>query len=150
MRRDIAFGLAMAFGAGAVTAGDTAVPASALERRVAEALRSLRGTMGVAAKNLATGETVAVDADRPFPTASTIKVAVMVEVFHQIAEGRIRHDTAVVLRDEDKVGGSGVLKGMHGGLSLTVDDLLHLMMAISDNTATNLLVRLVGTARVDE
>ncbi len=130
-----------------------ALPASAatpLETQIAEALKGFRGTMGVAAKNLTTGETVSVDADTVFPTASAIKTAVMVEVFHQVAEGRLRHDTPVVLKAADKVDGSGVTQRLHDGLTLTVDDLLDLMITVSDNTATNLLIGLVGTARIDE
>ena len=119
--------------------------AATLQSRVEEAVRSLHGTMGVAAKNLATGETVFVNADTPFPTASVIKVAVMVEVFHQIAEGRIRRDDTIPLDETTKVGGSGVLQRLHGGLVLTVGDLLELMITVSDNTATNLLIALVGT-----
>lgn len=128
-----------------------AAPLSAepLQAQVEEAVRSLRGRMGVAAKNLATGETVFVNADVPFPTASVIKVGVMVEVFHQIAEGRLRRADAITLTDAAKVGGSGVLQRMHGGLALTVGDLLDLMMTVSDNTATNLLIARVGTANVD-
>jgi beta-lactamase class A len=128
-----------------------AAPLSAapLQARVEEAVRTLHGTMGVAAKNLATGETVFVNADTQFPTASVIKVAVMVEVFHQVAEGRLRRDDTITLDDSAKVGGSGVLQRMHGGLVLTVADLLDLMMTVSDNTATNLLISLVGTANVD-
>jgi beta-lactamase class A len=106
--------------------------------------------MGVAAKNLVTGETVFVNADTQFPTASVIKVAVMVEVFHQIAEGRIRRDDTIPVDETVKVGGSGVLQRLHGGLVLTVGDLLDLMMTVSDNTATNVLVNLVGTANVDK
>jgi beta-lactamase class A len=124
--------------------------AATLQSRVEEAVRSLRGTMGVAAKNLATGETVFVNADTQFPTASVIKVAVMVEVFHQIAEGRIRRDDTIPLDETAKVDGSGVLQRLHGGLVLTVGDLLDLMITVSDNTATNLLIALVGTANVDK
>jgi beta-lactamase class A len=124
--------------------------AASLQSRVEEAVRSLRGTMGVAARDLATGETVFVDADRQFPTASVIKVAVMVEVFHQFAESRLRRDDTVTLDDAAKVDGSGVLQRMHGGLVLTISDLLDLMMTVSDNTATNLLIARVGTANVDK
>jgi beta-lactamase class A len=124
--------------------------AASLQSRVEEAVRSLRGTMGVAAKNLATGETVFVNADTQFPTASVIKVAVMVEVFHQIAEGRVRRDDTIPLDPTVKVGGSGVLQRLHGGLVLTVGDLLDLMITVSDNTATNVLIGLVGTANVDK
>ncbi len=123
--------------------------AASLQSRVEEAVGTLRGTMGVAAKSLATGETVFVNADTQFPTASVIKVAVMVEVFHQIAEGRLKHQDTITLDEAAKVGGSGVLQRLHGGLVLTVDDTLDLMMTVSDNTATNLLIARVGTASVD-
>jgi beta-lactamase class A len=123
--------------------------AATLQLRVEEAVKSLRGTMGVAARNLATGETVFVNADTSFPTASVIKVGVMVEVFHQIAEGRVRRDDTISLDETTKVDGSGVLQRLHGGLVLTVGDLLDLMITVSDNTATNLLIGLVGTANVD-
>lgn len=74
----------------------------------------------------------------------------MVEVYHQIAEGKLRRDTAVTLHDSDKAGDETVpLNMLHDGVSLSVADLLNLMIAYSDNTATNLLVRLVGTANVD-
>jgi beta-lactamase class A len=114
---------------------------------------AFRGQMGVAAIDLGTGETIAVNADARFPTASTIKTAVMIEAWQQAADGRLSMDTTLTLRDVDKVGGAGVLRGLHGpqgGLALTVADLIHLMIVLSDNTATNLLIGRVGTARVNE
>lgn len=128
-----------------------AAPApSAIERAIQDRLRGFAGTLGVCAVHLGTGETIAVHADTRFATASVIKTAVMVEVFQQVADGRIRKDQLVTLKDEDKVGGSGVLHGLRGGAQLSVGDLLYLMIAISDNTATNLLVGLVGTKNVDD
>jgi len=117
--------------------------------RIAERLRSFKGTMGVAAKSLDTGEEILANAEARFPTASTIKTAVMVEVFHQIAEGRFRRDTPLTLTEGVKVGGSGVLGRLHAGIPLTVADLVSLMITVSDNTATNMLVGLVGTEAVD-
>jgi beta-lactamase class A len=125
-------------------------PASAVERRIAERLVSFQGVLGVAAVHLDTGETIAVAADTRFPTASGIKTAVMVEVFQQVAAGRLALDRAVTLPEDAKVGGSGVLKELHAGSAPTVADLLFLMIAISDNTATNLLIGLVGTPAVNE
>lgn len=123
---------------------------SAVEKRIAEKVRAFHGTMGVYAKNLDTGETIAVDADAQFPTASLIKVAVMGEVFHQIEAGTLRKDQVVVLRSTDKAGDETVpLNMLHDGTSLTVSDLLRFMIAYSDNTATNLLIGLVGTANVN-
>jgi outer membrane protein len=107
--------------------------------------------MGLYAKNLDTGEVLAVNADQRFPTASLIKVAVMVETYHQLAEGKLRRDTSLTLKASDKAGDETVpLNVLHAGTTLTVGDLLPLMIAWSDNTATNLLVGLVGTANVDK
>jgi beta-lactamase class A len=124
--------------------------ASPIEAQVAEKVKGFKGIMGVTAKNLATGETILVNGDIPFPTASSIKTAVMVEVFHQIAEGKFQRDTTLTLKDSIKVGGAGMLPGMHEGMQLTVSDLLWLMITASDNTATNMLVNLVGAKQVDE
>jgi beta-lactamase class A len=124
--------------------------AAALEKRLARRIERFPGGLGLAAKNLDTGESFAIRGDARFPTASLIKVAVMVEVYHQMAQGNLRRDTLVTLRDADKVGDETVpLNMLHDGLQITVTDLLNLMIAYSDNTATNLLVSLVGTANVD-
>jgi beta-lactamase class A len=131
----------------AAMAGGTA---SDVERRIAERLASFQGVMGVAAVHLGTGETIAVAADTRFPTASGIKTAVMVEVFQQVASGKLTLERTVTLPEDAKVGGSGVLKELHAGGALTVADLLYLMIALSDNTATNLLIGLVGTPAVNE
>jgi len=121
-----------------------------MDDQVGAVVKAFRGQMGVAAMELRTGETIGVDADSRFPTASTIKTAVMIEAWQQAADGRLSMDTPLTLRDADKVGGAGVLRGLHDGLALTLADLIHLMIELSDNTATNLLIERVGTARVNE
>jgi beta-lactamase class A len=124
--------------------------AASLRAGLEKTVRDFPGTMGIAVKNLDTGESFAVNGDVKFPTASLIKVAVMVEVYHQIAEGKLRRDVEVTLHDSDKAGDETVpLNMLHDGVKLTVSDLLNLMIAYSDNTATNLLVRQVGAAGVD-
>jgi beta-lactamase class A len=123
---------------------------SAFEKELAAKIRGFRGEMGLYAKNLDTGETIAVHADTRFPTASLIKVAVMAEVYRQMAEGKLRADQTVVLKDSEKAGDETIpLNMLHDGAELTVLDLLRFMIAYSDNTATNLLVGLVGTENVD-
>jgi beta-lactamase class A len=113
-------------------------------------VREFPGTMGISVRSLASGETFQINGDVRFPTASLIKVAVMVEVYHQIAEGKLRRDTPLTLNNSDKAGDETVpLNILHDGVQLTVADLVNLMIAWSDNTATNLLIRLVGTANVD-
>lgn len=122
--------------------------ASAMEQQIATVLKDFKGTMGVAAIDLLSGETIAVNADTRFPTASTIKTAVMVEAYHQASEGSLSLDSTLTLGGSDKVGGSGVLNGMRDGLPLTVRELIHLMIVVSDNTATNILVARLGTAKI--
>ena len=123
---------------------------SPLEAAIAAKLNAFHGEMGLYAKNLDTGEVVAVNADQRFPTASLIKVAVMAEVYRQIDAGKFGKTTPVTLHDSDKAGDETIpLNMLHDGTVLTVSDLLKFMIAYSDNTATNLLVGLVGTASVD-
>jgi len=114
------------------------------------AIRGFDGVAGLAARNLHTGDEIVVNGDMPFPTASAIKTAVMLEAWHQAAEGILSLDTVLTLRESDKVGGSGVLNGMSDGLALKVRDLIHLMIVLSDNTATNLLVNRLGTKKIDD
>ncbi|HLN58421.1 MAG TPA: serine hydrolase [Thermoanaerobaculia bacterium] len=121
-----------------------------IQKRLETMVRAFPGTLGIAVRNLDSGEAFAVNGDMRFPTASLIKVAVMVETYHQIAEGKFGVETAVTLAESDKAGDEPVvLNQLHPGISLTVSDLLALMIAFSDNTATNLLVRRVGAASVD-
>jgi beta-lactamase class A len=128
----------------------SADPHADLQSQLDKAIRGFPGVMGISAKNLDTNETLSVNGDVRFPTASLIKVAVMVEVYHQIAEGKLRRDTTVTLAAADKAGDETVpLNVMHARAVLTVADLLRFMIAWSDNTATNLLIRMVGTANVD-
>lgn len=113
-------------------------------------VKSFAGEAGVFAINLRTGEEIAVNADARFPTASTIKIAVMLEVYSEAAEGMLSLDDVLTIKDEDRVGGSGVLNGMSPGIAMKVRDLVHLMIVLSDNTATNVLVNRVGTKRIDD
>ena len=129
----------------------TPVPSSRMNMTaIHEAIAAFDGVVGLAVRNLDTGEEMAVNGDMRFPTASAIKTAVMIEAWHQASEGTLPIDTVLTLRESDKVGGSGVLNGMSDGLALKVRDLIHLMIVLSDNTATNMLVNRLGTRRIDD
>jgi beta-lactamase class A len=95
------------------------------------------------------GERFAHNGDRRFVAASTVKILIMIELFRQIEAGRQSLDMRHVLRPEDKSAGSGVLAHLHDGIELTVGDLVYLMMSISDNSATNILIDRVGMAQVN-
>ena len=86
---------------------------------------------------------------RRFVAASTVKIAIMLELFHRIDAGRDSLEQTHVLRADDKATGGGVVKELHSGLSFTVNDLCYLMMSISDNTTTNILIDRVGMAETN-
>jgi beta-lactamase class A len=112
--------------------------------------QELPGTFAVCAERLdRPAPRLAFNDERVFPAASVIKIAVALEVLCAIAEGTLSAAEALSLREQDKVSGSGVLAALAPGLRLTVADALHLAMAISDNTAANLLVDRVGAAAVN-
>jgi beta-lactamase class A len=99
--------------------------------------------------DLATGYHVGYNAGAVMPAASTIKVPVMVEVFRQLEAGRFELDRRVTLLASDKDYGSGELCDASVGSTFTVDELLDKMIDISDNTATNMLIRLVGVGSIN-
>lgn len=86
---------------------------------------------------------------RRFVAASTMKIPVMVELFRRIDAGRDSLEHIHVLREEDKATGGGVVKELHAGITFTVRDLCYLMMAISDNSTTNILIDRVGMAETN-
>ena len=109
----------------------------------------LGGTVGVAARNLASGAELHVAADDLFPLASCFKIPVMVEVMRQVDAGGLRLDDRLTLTEADKSPGSTLIH-CHEGLRPSVRDLLYLMITLSDNTATDMLWRLVGLGSVNE
>jgi beta-lactamase class A len=122
---------------------------NSLDQRVKNKVASFKGRVSVFAKNLDTGQTYALNADERVRTASTIKIAVMVEAFARVAEGRAKWTDEVVLTKEKKYGGSGILYELSDGLHLTLRDAVNLMMLISDNTATNLVLEVLTTDAVN-
>lgn len=110
--------------------------------------REIGGAMAVAARHLTRGLTLDRNSDRRFPSASVIKVPILVALFEEVREGRARLDETLALRDEDRVEGSGVLQGLRAGLALTLEDLAFLMITVSDNTASNMLIDRLGPEAV--
>jgi beta-lactamase class A len=108
------------------------------------------GKVSLFATNLKTGETVAIDPDVAVPTASVIKLPVMVEAFYQIKAGKHSLDEKVALTKDNQVPGSGVLTFLDPGLQLTLKDAISLMMILSDNTGTNLVIDAVGIPAVND
>lgn len=105
---------------------------------------------GVAVWHIESGGRLDVGGDVPFPMASTFKIPILATACKQLADGAINLEARVQLADEDKSMGSGILPYFESGLSPTVGDLLTLMIIISDNTATDIMVDYLGGAGVIE
>jgi beta-lactamase class A len=111
--------------------------------------RKFSGKLGLWAHSLDTGETIAVHADEPFPSASTIKLPLLYELYRQAGEGQFQLTDPLTVTADDIVPGSGVLKDLGEAVALTVRQMAVLMIVLSDNTATNILAGLVGKENVD-
>jgi beta-lactamase class A len=108
------------------------------------------GHVAIAVQDVASGMTTGINPSAEMPAASTIKIPVMVEVFRQLLAGEFDLNTRVTLRKADKDWGSGDLCNARAGSTVPVSRLLSLMIDVSDNTATNMLIRLVGRQRINE
>ncbi len=112
-------------------------------------LDKIPGKKGFFYKNLVTGETIAIGEDLPMMAASVIKIPIMVEAFRQIKADKIQKDQIYTLKESDKRPSCGCLNRMHAGLEVTVADLYNLMIILSDNSATNILIDLLGREQIN-
>ena len=126
-----------------------APPASSLDALVRAEINPFKGKVSLFAKNLDTGFTYSFNGDERVRTASTIKVAVMIEAFSRVSEGRAKWTDELVLTKAARYGGSGVLPELADGLRLTLRDCVNLMMVVSDNTATNMVLDYLTTDAVN-
>jgi len=116
---------------------------------VKDLIDAFEGQVAFLARNLGTGKEFGYRAERVMPTASTIKVVVLAELFRQVDAGLIDLDDVVEMQPEDRRSGSGILKDLSGGVLATVRDHATLMIALSDNTSTAVLVRLLGREQIE-
>lgn len=114
-------------------------PAS-LGDRVQAAIAKFPGTVSVYAKNLETSKSYGLRENDRVRTASTIKLPIMTAVFAAVDQGRAKWTDTLTLTSDERVSGSGVVRELSDGVKLPVIDLVHLMIVVSDNTATNLIL----------
>ena len=122
---------------------------SSLDSRVRAETDPFKGKVFLFAQNLDTGETYSLNGDERVRTASTIKIAVMIEAFARVAEGRAKWTDELVLTKAARYAGSGILPELSDGLRLTLRDCVRLMMTLSDNTATNMVLDHLTTDAVN-
>ena len=126
------------------------VQCQTFDGRFQEIAQRFGGRLGVAARNIVTGETVLYNSDSLFPTASIIKLPVLVELFHRFHHGGLQPGQPVQLADSLKKPGSGVLQFLSGGQTLKLIDIATLMIIVSDNTGTNYVLDQFGTAHEEK
>ncbi len=122
----------------------------ALDKQVRQEIKDFKGKVTLFAKNLDTGASYGISEDERVRTASTIKVPIMAATFALVTEGKAKWSDELVLTKEKKVSGAGILPDFGDGLRLTLRDAAHLMIMLSDNTATNLVLDHVTADAVNE
>ncbi len=118
----------------------TSAQPSSLDTRIRNEVTPFKGKVFIFAKNLDTGATYTLNGDERVRTASTIKIAVMIEVWARVSEGKAKWTDELVLTKAARYAGSGILPELGDGLRLTLQDAVRLMMTLSDNTATNMVL----------
>ncbi len=119
-------------------------------QKLEQVVGSADGIIGLAAIDLSGGESFTINGEFVFPQASAIKIPILMEVYRQADEGRFSLAERKPIAGTDQVGGSGILQFLGDRTSeLSVRDLCALMIMLSDNTATNILIDLVGMENVN-
>lgn len=106
--------------------------------------------VGVYARHFGSGREIAVNAERRFPTASTVKVPILFALYRKAAAGEIDLQERVTLEAAHRTAGSGVLQDLDLGLQPTIHDLATLMITVSDNQATDMLYHVLGDAYIQQ
>ncbi|MCM8798217.1 MAG: class A beta-lactamase-related serine hydrolase [Candidatus Omnitrophica bacterium] len=115
-----------------------------LGEKIEKKLRVFGGKAGILLKDLKTRQEISFNKKDSFPAASLIKVPIMLACFYAGRERRLNLEEKIVLHSGDRVGGSGILKNLPPGRVFTVERLIELMITVSDNTATNILIEKLG------
>jgi len=119
-------------------------PLKCLRSNIERITKSVDAQWGIYIKCLETDEEIAINADETMDTMSVIKLPLMVEVFRQIEAGRFSLDDRYTIRAQDKRPGTGIIRSLDDGGTLTIKDLIVLMNIVSDNSATDILFEKVG------
>jgi beta-lactamase class A len=121
-----------------------------LEATINDADRHLDGVLAVAILDLSTGRKYLLHADEVLPTASSIKIAILAELYHQVQQGKLKLNDLYTLQQADLVGGSGIAEALTPGVTrLTIRDVAALMISVSDNSATNVIIDRVGMENIN-
>lgn len=120
-----------------------------LEEKLKKFIDEQKGNVAVFVKDLKTGREIKINADMQFPSASIIKIAIMSELFNKINEGVYTLDDEIEIKEEMLTGGDGILKELNYGHRFTLKEICTLMIIVSDNMATNILIDLLGMDNIN-
>lgn len=124
-------------------------PNYTLEKRIQAETVSFSGEFGVYANDLQ-GNVIDVRADEPFETASCIKAFILADLYRQVAEDKKNLSDRLTYTAENQIDGSGILQSLEVGTELSVKNLATLMIIVSDNIATNILIDYLGLSHINE
>lgn len=120
-----------------------------MQEKIMEIIQSVDGTMGVYIEDFAQTKRFVYNEEMVFPSASLIKVPILVELFLRNFRGEFSMDDVLTISNDDIVGGAGVIQHL-STRQYTLRDLATLMIIQSDNTATNVLIDFLGVDRINE
>ena len=123
---------------------------SVLDTQLQSIAAAHHGKVALYAENLRTRQTASLSPDLPVQTASTIKLAILLDAAEQIRAGKASFEEKLVLTHENQAPGSGIIGQLDTPLPLTLRDVLHLMVTLSDNTATNMAIDRLGLDHIDQ
>jgi beta-lactamase class A len=134
----------------AVKSPDKAQVDAQLDTQLRAIADAHRGKVAVYAHDLRTGQTAALQPDVPVKTASVIKLGILLDAAEQIRAGQASFDDKLTLTKENQAPGSGVLGQLTPPITLCLRDVLHLMVVVSDNTATNMAIDRLGLEHINQ
>ena len=119
-----------------------------VENKISNIFTGVKGNYSVVFKDLNENDSLSINNSK-MPSASTIKIYVMIEAYNQVNQGKISLRDTVTLNDSMIVGGSGVLQYEPVGTEVTIEELINLMMVESDNVAANILIDKLGMTNIN-
>ncbi|MGB9975772.1 serine hydrolase [Thermovenabulum sp.] len=121
-----------------------------LQDKIKKTLEGLEGECSIIIHDLKDDEKVFINEDKIYPAASIIKLWILWKLYKEAEKGKINLNQEIILKDENKAPGFGVIQYLHAGLNLSIKDLATLMIILSDNTATNILINILGMEHINE
>src|SRR6187401_2263228 len=115
-----------------------------LQAKLEESIKGFNGDIGIYVKNLRTGKTVSINADTIFPTASIVKVPILIGVMDKIRKGELGYDSTIVYKDSLLYEGSDILGSFKNEAKILLKKVMMLMLTTSDNTASRWLQSVAG------